>query len=78
MRRKIFRTGNSAVVSLPPEVMEATGLALGDEVTVSVDADRSCIVLAPAAVAGVRPGFVDRVDRFIDRYEPALEALLKE
>jgi len=78
MGRKIFRTGNSAVVSLPPEVLEATGLELGDEVTVTVDPDRSRIVLTPATVAGVRSDFLDRVDRFIDRYEPALEALAKK
>ena len=29
MACKIFRTGNSAVVSLPPEAREATGLQLG-------------------------------------------------
>jgi putative addiction module antidote len=57
MGRKIFRTGNSAVVSLPPEVLEAMGLELGDEVTVTVDPERSQIILTPATLPGVRPGF---------------------
>ncbi len=78
MGRKIFRTGNSAVVSLPPEVMEAVGLALGDEVTVTVDAERARIILTPSALPGVRPGFLDRVDRFIEEYQPALETLAGE
>jgi putative addiction module antidote len=76
--RKIFRTGNSAVVSIPPEALEAVGLELGDEVTVTVDPERARIVLTPATVPGVRPGFLDRVDRFIERYQPALEALAEE
>ena len=65
MGRKIFRTGNSAVVSIPPEALEALGLELGDEVTVTVNPERERIVLTPATLPGVRPGFLDRVDRFI-------------
>jgi putative addiction module antidote len=78
MGRKIFRTGNSAVISLPPEVLEATGLELGDEVTVTVDPERTRIILTPATLPGVRPDFLDRVDRFIEEYEPALETLAEE
>ena len=37
MARKIFRTGNSTVVSLPSDVLEAVGLELGDEVTILAD-----------------------------------------
>jgi putative addiction module antidote len=80
MARKIFRTGNSAVVSLPPDVLETIGLELGDEVTVAADPERQWIVIAPAeeTLPGVRPDFLDRVDRFIERYQPALETLAKE
>jgi putative addiction module antidote len=78
MGRKIFRTGNSAVVSLPPEVLEAMGLELGDEVTVTVDPERAHIILTPATLPGVRPGFLDRVDQFIEKYQPSLEALAEE
>lgn len=78
MGRKIFRTGNSAVVSIPPEALEAVGLELGDEVTVTVDQEHARIVLTPATLPGVRPGFLGRVDRFIERYKPALEALAEE
>jgi putative addiction module antidote len=80
MARKIFRTGNSAVVSLPADVLETVGLSLGDEVTVAADPQRQRIVIAPAeeTLPGVRPDFLDRVDRFIERYQPALETLAKE
>lgn len=78
MGRKIFKTGNSAVVSIPPGVLEATGLAIGDEVTITVDPEHSRIVLTPATLPGVRPDFLERVDRFIERYEPALKTLAEE
>jgi len=80
MARKIFRTGNSAVVSLPGDVLESIGLELGDEVTVTADPEHRWIVVAPAeeALPGVRPDFLDRVDRFIERYKPALETLARE
>ena len=78
MARKIFRTGNSTVVSLPTDALEAVGLALGDEVTVTVDPDRHRIIVTPSTLPGVRPGFLEQVDRFIDDYRPALETLARE
>lgn len=80
MARKIFRTGNSAVVSLPADVLEKVGLGLGDEVTVVADPEHQWIIVAPTEsdLPGVRPGFLDRVDRFIERYRPALETLAEE
>jgi len=80
MPRKIFRTGNSAVVSLPADILEAVGLELGDPVTIIADAEQRQIIISPAesSLPGVRPGFLDRVDRFIEEYRPALETLAKE
>lgn len=80
MTRKIFRTGHSAVVSLPVDVLEAVGLNPGDAVTVTADPERQWIIVAPATptLPGVRPDFLDRVDRFIERYRPALETLAQE
>ena len=79
MPRKIFRTGNSVVVSLPEDVLEIVGLALGDSVTVVADPEQRQIIITPAeaALPDVRPDFLDLVDRFIDRYRPALETLAK-
>jgi putative addiction module antidote len=80
MARKIFRTGNSVVVSLPTDVLETVGLELGDSVTIVADPEQRQIIITPVEtpLSGVRPGFLDRVDRFIDEYRPALEALAKE
>ncbi len=78
MARKIFRTGNSMVVSLPAEVLEEIGLELGDEVTVAADRESGRIIVTPTALPGVRAGFVERVDRFIEDYRPALETLAGE
>jgi putative addiction module antidote len=78
MARKIFQSGNSVVVSLPAEVLEAVGLELGDEVIVSADPERARIIIAPVLLPGVRRGFLERVDRFIDDYQQALETLARE
>ena len=80
MARKIFRAGNSAVVSLPADVLETVGLSLGDAVTVVADPDQRRIIVSPAELSlpGVRAGFLKRVDRFIEQYRPALETLAGE
>lgn len=80
MPRKIFRTGNSTVVSLPADVLETVGLELGDTVSVIADSAQGQIIITPvkATLPGVRPGLLDRVDRFIEQYRPALETLAKE
>jgi hypothetical protein len=59
--------------------MEAIGLSLGDEVTVVADPEKRHIIISPTtALPGVRAELLERVDRFIDRYRPALETLAKE
>jgi len=80
MARKVFRSGNSAVVSIPPEVLEVVGLQTGDEVTVTADLDLQRIIIMPVApeLPGVREDLLEQVDRFIHRYRPALEKLATE
>jgi len=80
MPRKIFRTGNSAVVSLPADVLEQVGLALGDSVAVTADPRLKRIIITPVedSLPGVRPDLLERVDRFIEQYRPALETLAKD
>jgi len=79
MMRKIFRTGNSMVVSLPKEMLEALQLAEGEEVSVELDAEHARIVIAPSAVEvdGVDAQFAKQVACFIEQYRPALEALAR-
>jgi len=79
MLRKVFKTGNSIVVALPKERLDALHLAEGGEVSVELDADRQQIVIAPSvqAIDGVDVEFARQVADFIDSYRPALEALAR-
>jgi putative addiction module antidote len=80
MGRKLFQSGNSTVVSIPPQVLQAVGLETGNEVIVTADPDRRHIVIRPAEPAppGIDEAFLDQVDQFIERYRPALEKLAQE
>lgn len=79
MLRKVFRTGNSVVVSLPREALELLGIREGAEVSVDLDRENKKIVIEPVeeplAVAGVDEAFAQQVAEFIEQYRPALEAL---
>lgn len=76
MARKIFRSGNSAVVSIPQDSLDALGLELGSEVEVVVDEEQGRLILRPADdLPGVDAEFSRRLDEFIERYRPALDAL---
>lgn len=82
-RRKVFRSGNSLVVALPKEALEWLGLAEGVELAIEVDRERGKIILTPAPPAAAPPAPVDaefarKVDGFIQRYRPALEALARQ
>ncbi len=79
MVRKIFRTGNSLVVSLPRDTLASVGLSEGAEVSVEVDPERGQIILMPAAQrpAGVDEAFARQVAEFIEQYRPALDALAR-
>ena len=76
MIRKVFKTGNSIVVALPKEMLDALHLVEGGEVSVKLDADQRQIVIAPAA-DGVDVEFARQVADFIESYRPALEALAR-
>lgn len=81
MAWKIFKTGNSMVVSLPTESLEFLNLEEGSEVSVELDKERGQIIITP--VSRYLPGvdhqeFACQVAEFIERYRPALEALSKE
>lgn len=81
MLRKIFKTGNSLVVSLPKEVLEPLGLSDGADVSVELDRSNSEIIIRPArasAVAGIDEEFVRQVNEFIEEYRPALDSLAKK
>lgn len=75
--RKVFKTGNSIVVSLPKEISDALHLGEGSEVVVELDEARRQIMISPvkSTAADVDPLFAKQVAEFIEEYRPALEAL---
>ncbi len=77
MVRKVFRTGNSIVVSLPKDALDFLRLAEGSEVTVELDRERRQVVITPVdtALPGVDETFARQVSDFIEQYRPALKAL---
>jgi antitoxin MazE len=81
MLRKVFKTGNSMVISLPKDALELLGVSEGSEVSVDLDRQKKQVVISPVeeplAVAGVDEAFAQQVAEFIDRYRPALEALAR-
>jgi antitoxin component of MazEF toxin-antitoxin module len=65
MLRKVFRTGNSVVVSLPREALEYLDIQEGAEIEMDL------------AVSGIDEKFALQVAEFIEQYRPALEELAK-
>ena len=80
MLRKIFRTGNSIVVSIPKDILDELKLSEGEDVSVELDSKHRQIVIAPIEkplTVGVDETFARQVDEFIKEYRPALEALAR-
>jgi antitoxin MazE len=81
MIRKIFRTGNSMVVSLPKDIIEQLGMKEGADVTVDLDRQNRQIVIRQVElpIAGsIDEIFARQVSEFISEYRPALEALARK
>lgn len=79
MIRKVFKTGNSLVLSLPRETLEALALSEGSEVDVMLDAGAGRIILSPLRppAGDIDPTFARQLEEFIAQYRPALEALAR-
>jgi putative addiction module antidote len=77
MVRKIFKSGNSFVISLPRESLQLLGLQEGNEVNVTVDQDEGRIIIKRARphLADIDATFAQQVNDFIEQYRPTLEAL---
>lgn len=82
MLRKVFRTGNSTVVSLPKDVIDPLGVRDGSDVSVELDREHRQIIIRPVdkpiAAAGVDEDFARQVSEFIAEYRPALNSLSKK
>jgi antitoxin component of MazEF toxin-antitoxin module len=79
MIRKVFKTGNSLVVSLPGKAIEVLGLHEGSELNVEVEADKGRIILSPLAlpITDIDATFARQLAEFIEQYRPALAALAR-
>jgi len=79
MLRKIFKTGNSLVVSLPRESLQTIGLHEGSEISLLVDEKKGQIVIEPVSteLTSIDIVFAQQLDAFIAEYRPALEELAK-
>ena len=79
MVRKIFKSGNSIVVSIPKEMLDSLNMAEGAEVDVEFDESRKVITIAPTEITArsVDETFARQIDEFILQYRPALEALAR-
>lgn len=77
MIRKVFKTGNSLVVSLPRESIEQLGIREGSELAVDVEEGRITLSPVITPVNDIDPTFARQLDEFIEQYRPALEALAK-
>jgi len=81
MIRRLFKTGNSIVLSMPKEILESLGLGDGENVSMELDRQQHRVIITPAekplVIAGVDEDFARQVDDFISLYRPALEELAK-
>ena len=81
MIRKLFKTGNSVVLSLPKEVLDDLGVKVGESINLELDREQRRVILTPVgkpmAIAGVNEEFARQVDAVIQQYRPALEELAK-
>jgi antitoxin MazE len=81
MRRKVFKTGNSLVVSLPKDLLEPLGMTDGTDVSIELDRKNRQILIRPTEIqfaAGLNEEFARQVSEFIEEYKPALEALAQK
>ena len=81
MLRKVFRTGNSVVVSLPREALDYLNIQEGAEIEIDLDRENRQMILKPLemplAISGVDEKFAHQVAEFIEQYRPALKELAK-
>jgi antitoxin MazE len=79
MIRRLFKTGNSTVLSLPKEILEYLGLKDGQNVNLELDRKKKRLILTSlnnaSTVPGVDEEFAHQVNEFIEEYRSALDDL---
>ena len=81
MIRRLFKTGNSIVLSFPKELLEDMGMKEGGSVNLELDREQRRVIITPidkpAVGAGVDESFARQVNSFIHEYRQALDELAK-
>lgn len=81
LTQKIFKNGNSMVVSIPKEYLNNLKLKEGSEVILHQDELEETITIAPKRQKGISsaitPRFLEWLESFNKEYGPALKALAK-
>lgn len=75
--RKIFKAGNSCVVSLPLNMLKALGLKDGSHLSVEINREKRELVMKPVIVksSNMSVDFVRQVDKLMIDYEHVLRRL---
>lgn len=75
--RKIFKAGNSCVISLPLNMMKALELTEGSHVTMEINREQRELILKPVVVKKKQfsVDFVRMVDKLLVDYEYTLRGL---
>lgn len=76
--RKAFRAGNSLVVSLPREAVEAIGISEGVPVAIQINTERRQLTMRVVELdegQSSGPRYARMVEDFIDKYEQVLREL---
>lgn len=81
LTQKLYRNGNSVVVSLPKEYLKELRLKEGSEVVLYRDEIDGKITISPknpdTKSSAITPKFLDWLESFNKEYGPALKALAK-
>ncbi|TCL37439.1 putative addiction module antidote [Anaerospora hongkongensis] len=77
--RKVFKAGNSCVVSLPMEMLKSLGLRDGSHVSVEINRERNELILKPVVTkkSNMSLEFVRMVDKLFLDYEYVIRRLAK-
>lgn len=82
MQRRLFKTGNSVVLSLPKEMLDSLGVSEGEDVSLELDRQEKRLIITPVkkplAIAGIDEDFAHQVNDFIEHYRAALEEMTKQ
>lgn len=77
--RKLFKAGNSVVVSLPVDMLKALGLSDGSHVSMEINREMRELVLKPVITkkSNLSVDFVRLVDKLFVDYDYQLRRLAK-